>query len=93
MRETVGSFGSRIKNWIKFHHDRKSRNRCQRISLEEFKKFGARTLLTLCRFEDKTGTKEEGVGGSVRVVYLNDSGKSDFSQSAGKDVSGRKTRR
>ena len=75
MRETVGSFRSRIKDWIKFPHDRKSRNVCQRISLEEFKKFGARTLLTLSGFEDKTGTKEEGVGGFVRVVNLNDFGK------------------
>ena len=47
----------------------------QRISLEEFKKFGARTLLTLSGFREETGTKEEGVGGFVRVVYLNDSGK------------------
>ncbi len=47
----------------------------QRISLEEFKKFGARTLLTLSGFGNRTGTKEEGVGGFVRVVYLNDSGK------------------
>ena len=77
MRETVGSFRSRIKNWTKFPHDRKSRNGCQRISLEEFKKFGARTLLILCGFEDRTGTKEEGVGGFVRVVYLNDSGKTE----------------
>jgi hypothetical protein len=75
MRETVGSFRSRIKDWIKFPHDRKARNGCQRISLEEFKKFGARTLLTLSGFEDKTGTKEEGVGGFVRVVNLNDFGK------------------
>ena len=49
----------------------------QRISLEEVKKLGTRTLLTLSGFEDKTGTKEEGVGGFVRVVYLNDSGKAD----------------
>ena len=47
----------------------------QRISLEEFKKFGARALLTLSGFRDETGTKEEGVEGFVRVVYLNDSGK------------------
>ena len=75
MRETVGSFRSRIKDWIKFPHDRKSRNGCQRISLEEFKKSGARTLLTLSGFEDRTSAKEGGVGESVIVVYLNDSGK------------------
>jgi hypothetical protein len=49
----------------------------QRISLEEFKKSGARALLTLSGFGDKTGTKEEWMGESIRVVYLNDSGKTD----------------
>ena len=44
-------------------------------SLEEFKKSGARGLLTLSGFEDRTSTKEGGVGESVRVVYLNNSGK------------------
>ena len=47
----------------------------QRISLEEFKKSGVRALLALSGFGDGTGTKEEGIDGPIRVVYLNDSGR------------------